>query len=85
MQKTSPRLTVGNWKIVYRQVPYDDRYFFIYYNGEQVAQIPCYIYEEHSMYILPKAVYATLPCWRREDFSERVLAHDNYLDSSDVI
>lgn len=36
----APATKLNKWKVIYKQIPYDDRYFFVYYNNILVGKIP---------------------------------------------
>lgn len=41
----APYTRSGDYKVLYKQIKYDNRYFFIYYKGENIAKIPsCYFF-----------------------------------------
>lgn len=65
-------------KLLYKQIPYDNRYFFGYLNDREIFCIPMYIYESYGDIIFP-------PIFDKEDkryqhWLKAVKAFNGYLD-----
>jgi hypothetical protein len=81
MQKTPPTITCGNFSIKYKQL-YDNRYFFIYYNKQEIGKIPTSLLDSMNWgVIFPKYFSEYVELDRMEDFILRVQAHNNYLNN----
>ncbi len=79
----SPTMKLNGYKVKYKQVPYDERYFFIYYRDKEIAKIPYHLYNIKGIpgnWLLdgysPKAEYD-----HYDRFMDRVEAYNKYLDN----
>lgn len=74
-----PEMRMGRFICRYKQIPYDNRYFFVYFEGQEIAKIPRYM-ERHDL------VYRLMDLGRDRrwetwyKFLERVEKYDKYLD-----
>ncbi len=80
----APSTTFGTVKIKYVQVPYDNRFFYLYKDGNVVLRIPssnlkhgigCFMFPTITGPAQHKALRKQL-----ERFNERVTAYDDHLD-----
>lgn len=75
-------MRIGDFICRYKQVPYDNRYFFVYFKGEEIAKIPQH-FERHDL------VYRLMDLNRDRrwetwyKFIERVEKYNSYLDAKD--
>lgn len=78
-----PRSKFGDFVITYKQVPYEDRYFYISYRTwTQMAKIPLRIYNElgrKMFWFVPEQKEPQL-----ERFLAKVYDYNQYLDSTDA-
>lgn len=85
-----PTITCGKLKIVYKQVPYDSRYYFVYYSiytpvKLKIAQIPYSVVNlAYGIFLEANGGYneisvATCNQWNR--FQERVGQYNDWLDA----
>lgn len=75
-----PETKIGEFICRYKQVPYDNRYFFVYYEGKEISRIPSQ-FRHHSF------LYRLMDLGRDKrwetwyNFLERVNRYDEYLDA----
>jgi hypothetical protein len=81
-----PNMVCGKYEVRYRQIPYEDRYFFIYHKGHtrkinELARIRrlCVNSDIDVFWFLKEPVEHEIG-YR---FLERVKKYDKYLDSKD--
>ena len=83
-QKRPPTVTIGSWKWTYKQVPYEERYFFGSVNDGykyvEVMKIPYYLFEELGMRIFPFSGEPQFRIDHFDKFLERVESHNKFLD-----
>jgi hypothetical protein len=84
-----PTVTIGEYKIKYKQVPYDNRYFFVnfcdkydkYGRSITIMQVPFYLYEKYELKMLP---FVQLASWKEQErfhrFIDRVQKYNNILN-----
>lgn len=79
IQKTPPIFKYDSFKVIYKQVLYDDRYYFVYHNKDAdfIMKIPANLFQRNY---LPN--FDPMSYWVSfTKFLDRVEAHDRYLDS----
>jgi hypothetical protein len=77
----SPYTRIHDFLIKYKQVPYDDRYYFVYYGGTQVAKIKsCYFFLLERLCLSPNDPPPR--CWDR--FVSRVYQYNTFLNEQDT-
>jgi len=80
IQKSSPSVKLGNFVIKYKQIPYDNRYFFIYYKGILMSKIPSQLIKNGDWMPFFPAAIVLEGAGNMKRFIKRVQAHNNYLD-----
>jgi len=88
--KSSPTMTTNyGLKIIYKQVSYIDRYFFMYYKKELVSKVRVGMVREGAYEVDLVKLLDIIPVFDKKmkdvmqihRFLQRVKAHDQYLDS----
>lgn len=73
-----PTANYGKYKFQYKQVPYDDRYYFVFYEGIEIMKIP-----SRLRFIFDQVIYGTFlyDSWF-DRFSGRVDKYNKWLDET---
>lgn len=76
-----PQTRQGLFTIKYKQVPYENRYYFVYYGGETepIAKMPSTLLSLVERLIGDNHIYNT--SWYK--FLERVDTYDKFLDEAE--
>ena len=75
-----PSMKIDKFQVRYKQVPYDNRYFFVYYDGQEIAKVPYHL-EQYDL------VYKLMDIGRDRrweiwyNFLGRVERYNEYLDN----
>lgn len=77
-----PTIKFGDWQIKYKQIPYEDRYFFVFYKKYEVAKISSVVFVDLKWWAFPFGVHTKLH--NQEDriaaFEQRVKEYDDHWD-----
>ena len=93
LQKTPPSITIGQYKVVYKQTPYDNRYLHLFYqlegqpyfseqikfNASQLEEVKALL----MVHFLRDSDQLKTFFWRWEKFTDSIFKHDMYLNESD--
>ena len=75
-------MKIDNFQVKYKQVPYDNRYFFVYYDGQEIAKVPHHLERQNFVYrLIDMGRDRRWETWY--NFLERVEKYNKYLDSMD--
>lgn len=80
--KRPPTMKIGNYLVKYKQILYEDRYFFIYYDRREIAKIPYHLERHNFAYrLMDLGRDRRWEVWYK--FLERVEKYNEYLDNAD--
>ena len=78
-----PTMKFGKYKLIYCQIPYDKRYYRVYYNGHMIVDVPCYLGQAKFVLLVWRIIQDNEVSARFDRFIDRCDQYDQWLDNTD--